>query len=62
MLKAEAEAAIVREWLLLTPAQRATEHQAFLFAINAMKRHQFVCKGDPYQHIKGWIMPHVGRD
>ena len=61
MLNAEAEGAIVREWLMLPPAQRATEHQAFLFAIDAMQRFHFTCRGDPYQHIKGWLVPHVGR-
>jgi|CXWL01.1.fsa_nt_gi hypothetical protein len=62
MLKADAQSAIIREWLLLSPPKRATEHQAFLFAIEAMQRYHFSCKGDPYQHIKGWLIPYVGRD
>lgn len=62
MLKAEAESAIVREWLRLPAAERATEYQALLFAISAMQRYRFSCRGDPYQYIKGWLMPHIGRD
>ncbi|MCX7358393.1 MAG: hypothetical protein NT015_09670 [Alphaproteobacteria bacterium] len=62
MLKDDARDAVVREWLALPRASRATEHQAFLFAIAAKERFRFRCSGDPYQHIKGWLMEHVGRD
>jgi hypothetical protein len=61
MLKDEARAAIVHEWLSLPTSSRATEHQAFLFAIAAKERYRFRCNGDPYQHIKGWLMEYTGR-
>jgi hypothetical protein len=48
MLKEEARVAVIREWLALPRASRATEHQAFLFAIAAKERYRFRCNGDPY--------------
>jgi len=60
MLKEEAQVAIVREWLALPTSARATQYQAFLFAIDARQRFRFRCGGDPHQYIMGWLGPHIG--
>jgi hypothetical protein len=62
MLKDDARKAVRPEWLALPPAERATEHQATIFAMKAMGRYLFRSSGDPYQHIKGWLSDLVGGD
>lgn len=58
MLKDEARDAIVREWLA-RPASDRTQPNAVIFAADAMQRYRFKCKGDPFQHIMGWIAGHI---
>lgn len=61
MKKEDAKEAILGEWRALPADQRATGHQAFLFAIEKMKQYRFRCKGDPYQYINGWLQSWVGK-
>lgn len=58
MLKDEARDAFVREWLA-RPASERTQPSAVIFAADAMQRYRFQCKGDPFQHIMGWIAGHI---
>ncbi|UHC20450.1 hypothetical protein LRS73_35555 (plasmid) [Methylobacterium currus] len=58
MTKDEAKREALRRWRQLPPAERQTDEQAAQFA---MRLHhsgelRFRCSGDPYQHIKGWLM------
>jgi hypothetical protein len=55
MKKEEAERQVVRRWLALPPAERATETQAAQFAMRMKDEYQFKCSPDRYQVIKGWL-------
>jgi len=60
MEKDEAEKRIVSEWLELAAEERATEHQATVFALKKSQQYTFRCKGDRYQSIMGWLSTHIG--
>jgi hypothetical protein len=62
MKKEDARKAIVGEWRTLPAAKRATEHQAFGFAIQAIQRYKWRASGDPYQEVMGWLSSHIGKD
>jgi hypothetical protein len=59
MKKEDAREQILQEWHALPEEQRRTEHQAVVFAMKALQRHQFRCWGDRYQTTKAWLMPTV---
>ena len=63
MKKGEAKERYVADFLALPPADRQTEAQAAAFAMKNKNRYSFKASGgsDPYQHIKGWLLPHIGR-
>ena len=54
MKKEEARKAIIEAWMTREPELR-TPHQAAIFAIKAMTRYEFQCRGDRYLTIKGWL-------
>jgi hypothetical protein len=62
MKKEEARVAILAEWRRLPAAMRATEHQAFIFAMQAIQRIKWRARGDPYQEAMAWLSRHVGKD
>lgn len=62
MKKDDARRTIVAEWLRLPPADRATQFQAFQFAMKAKERYQWRASGDPYQEAMGWLSSHIGKE
>ena len=60
MLKADAQRAIIREWLALPPEERRTKEQAVTYAMTAAHRFKFRYKGDRYQLIQIWLFKYVG--
>jgi hypothetical protein len=61
MKKEDACKAIVAEWLRLPASERATQLQAFQFAIEAKNRYSWRASGDPCQEAKGWISSLIGK-
>jgi hypothetical protein len=61
MKKEKAREVIVSEWLSLPADQRATQSQAFQFAMKAKDRHHWRASGDPYQEAMAWISIHIGK-
>jgi hypothetical protein len=61
MKKEDARKAIVAEWRGLPAAERATEHRAFGFAMQAIQRYRWRASGGPYQEVMGWLSSHVGK-
>lgn len=60
MKQEEAKQMIISEWYKLPPGQRETERQAAAFAFKFASL-DFKCSGDPYQHIKAWLMDHLNK-
>ena len=60
MVKADAQRAIIREWLGLPADERKTKEQAVAFAMTAAHRFKFRYKGDLYQLIQIWLFKYVG--
>jgi hypothetical protein len=60
MRRADAERAIIREWLALPADERKTKEQAVAYAMTAAHRFQFRYKGDRHQLIQIWLFKYVG--
>jgi hypothetical protein len=60
MLRADAQRAVIREWLALPADQRKTKEQAVAYAMTAVDRFKFRYKGDRYQLIQVWLFKYVG--
>jgi hypothetical protein len=60
MKQDEAKSAIVDAWLRLPTQERATEHQASVFALKKAQECSFRYKGDRYQIIMSWLSSHIG--
>jgi hypothetical protein len=60
MLRADAQRAIIREWLALPADERKTKDQAMAYAMTAADRFKFRYKGDRYQLIQVWLFKYVG--
>jgi hypothetical protein len=60
MLRADAQRAIIREWLALPADERKTKDQAVAYAMTAADRFKFRYKGDRYQLIQVWLFKYVG--
>jgi hypothetical protein len=61
MKKEDARNAIVSEWRRLPAEKRATEHQAFSFAMQAIQQHKWRASGDPYQEVMAWLSRYIGQ-
>jgi hypothetical protein len=71
MIRADAQRAVIREWLALPADERKTKEQAVAFAMTAAQavafamtaadRFKFRYKGDRYQLIQVWLFKYVGR-
>ena len=55
MNRADAKAAILRDWMALPFHDRQTDAQVATFAMEVKDRHPFWCSGSRYQIIKGWL-------
>ena len=60
MLKADAQRAIIREWIALPADERKTKEQAVAYAMRAAHRLKFRYKGDRHQLIQIWLFKYVG--
>jgi hypothetical protein len=56
MLGADAQRAVIREWLALPADERKTKEHAVAFAMTAAHRFKFRYKGDRYQLIQIWLL------
>jgi hypothetical protein len=59
MLRADAQRAIIREWLALPADERKTKDQAISYAMTAADRFKFRYKSDRYQLIQVWLFKYV---
>ena len=60
MLRADAQRAVIREWLALPADDRKTKEQAVAYAMRAADRFKFRYKGDRYQLIQIRLFKYVG--
>jgi hypothetical protein len=60
MLKADAQRAVIREWLALPTDERKTKEQAVAYPMRAADQFTFRYKGDRYQLIEIWLFKYVG--
>jgi hypothetical protein len=60
MLRADAQRAVIREWLALPADERKTKEQAVAYAMAAADRFKFRYKGDRIQLIQIWLFKYVG--
>jgi hypothetical protein len=60
MRRADAQRAVIREWVALPPDERKTKEQAVAYAMIAARRLKFRYKGDRYQLIQLWLFKYVG--
>ncbi len=61
MKRDEAREAILREWLALSPGDRATATHARLFAISKAGEYRFRSNEDRADVIEAWLLDHVGK-
>jgi hypothetical protein len=59
MRRADAQKAIIREWLALPADERKTKEQAVAYAMRAAHRLKFRYKGDRHQLIQIWLFKYV---
>jgi hypothetical protein len=60
LIRADAQRAVIREWLALPADQRKTKEQAVAYAMRAADRFKFRYKGDRYQLIQIWLFKYLG--
>ena len=60
MNRADAQRAVIREWLPLPVEERKTKEQAVAYAMTAADRFKFRYKRDRYQLIQVWLFKYVG--
>jgi hypothetical protein len=60
MRRADAQRAIIREWLALPAVERKTKEQAVAHAMTAAHRFKFRYKGDRHQLIQIWLFKYIG--
>ena len=60
MRRADAQRAIIREWLALPADERKTKEQAVVYAMTVAHRFKFRYKGDRHQLIQIWLFKYAG--
>jgi hypothetical protein len=62
MLKSKIRRAVIREWMVLAPAQRRSTDQAATFAWRAIERHSLPrSRRTPHAIMMAWLKPRTGR-
>jgi hypothetical protein len=61
MKKDDVRKAVISEWLRLPVSDRATQMQAFRWAMAAKERYRWRACGEPYQEVMAWISSYIGK-
>ena len=61
MKKEDAKREVLRRWLRLPAAERATKDGAHRFALRVVDEVQFRPEGDSSQQIMAWLDPYIGK-
>ena len=53
---------IIRQWMALPKDKRQTEKHVATFAKKAAQENEFQhSRRDPYQKVRGWLLPRAGK-